>query len=105
VYCFGHAGDQNLHLNVILRLQEEDLLADEQKVDIKHTVKRDLEHAVLTETMKWNGSISAEHGIGQQKSHLLDKSRTAAEVDMMKLLKQSLDPKCILNPGKVIPFK
>ena len=101
-YCYGHAGDQNLHLNVILRLQED--ISDNRKRQIKQSVKTDLEHAVLTETMKLNGSISAEHGMGQQKSHLLHQARNGAEVQMMKLIKTSLDPKCILNPGKVIPF-
>lgn len=103
VYCFGHAGDQNLHLNVILRLQEH--LIDSEKKHIKESIKADLEYAALTETMKLNGSMSAEHGIGQQKSHLLEQARRPAEVQVMKLLKSSLDPLCILNPGKVIPFQ
>jgi FAD/FMN-containing dehydrogenase len=103
VFCFGHAGDQNLHLNVILRLQ--DNITETEQIRIKKLVKDDLEQAVLTETMKWNGSISAEHGVGQQKSHLLHLARSASEVQVMKLMKKSLDPKCILNPGKVISLE
>lgn len=103
VFCFGHAGDQNLHLNVILRLQEN--ITETEQMRIKKLVKDDLEQAVLTETMKWNGSISAEHGVGQQKSHLLHLARSASEVQVMKLMKKSLDPKCILNPGKVISLE
>jgi FAD/FMN-containing dehydrogenase len=100
VFCFGHAGDQNLHLNVVLRLREG--LSAARQVAIKQCVKSDLERAVVTQTMKWNGSISAEHGIGQQKSHLLHLCRTPAEVRLMHLLKTTMDPKGILNPGKII---
>jgi FAD/FMN-containing dehydrogenase len=103
VFCFGHAGDQNLHLNVILRLR--DGLPESTHRHVKEAVKRDLEAAVLRETMQRNGSLSAEHGIGQQKSHLLSLARTPAEMAAMRLLKTSFDPKCILNPGKIIPLK
>ncbi len=48
------------------------------------------------------GSISAEHGIGQQKTHLLAEMRSESEIDVMRTLKQSLDPNGILNPGKVL---
>ena len=99
-YCYGHAGDQNLHLNVIVMLRKE--LSQESQERIKRTVKKDLEDAVLKEINGLNGSISAEHGIGQQKPHLLAASRSESEVGVMKLLKRSLDPKCILNPGKVL---
>jgi FAD/FMN-containing dehydrogenase len=47
------------------------------------------------------GSVSAEHGIGLEKRAYLPLSRTAAEISTMRLLKQALDPRGILNPGKV----
>jgi len=48
------------------------------------------------------GSISAEHGIGQHKKHYLYISRTDQEIQLMKTLKQTMDPRNILNPGKII---
>jgi hypothetical protein len=48
------------------------------------------------------GSISAEHGVGQQKAHLLPTVRSLSEVQVMRALKSTLDPKWILNPGKVL---
>ena len=47
------------------------------------------------------GSVSAEHGIGLEKRNYLPLSRTAAEISTMRLLKNALDPRGILNPGKV----
>jgi FAD/FMN-containing dehydrogenase len=48
-----------------------------------------------------NTSVSAEHGIGLEKKAQLSKSRTAAELALMRTLKQALDPRAILNPGKI----
>ena len=48
------------------------------------------------------GSVSAEHGIGTEKRDYLNWSRTDAEVEVMRMLKRTLDPKGLLNPGKVI---
>ena len=49
------------------------------------------------------GSVSAEHGIGTEKIAYLPLSRSQTEIELMKRLKQALDPKGILNPGKVFP--
>jgi FAD/FMN-containing dehydrogenase len=49
-----------------------------------------------------NGSISAEHGIGQMKRDLLPQVKDKVAMDLMRALKQTLDPKGILNPGKVL---
>ena len=49
-----------------------------------------------------NGSISAEHGIGQHKKAFLGHSRTPQELALMRTLKNAMDPKGILNPGKVL---
>jgi FAD/FMN-containing dehydrogenase len=51
----------------------------------------------------FHGSVSAEHGIGVQKIGYLPHSRTPEEIALMRTLKQALDPKGILNPGRVIP--
>ena len=67
---------------------------------------RELMHAVddvvYTAVREMGGSVSAEHGIGTLKREWLDHSRSAPELALMRLLKQTLDPKGILNPGKVI---
>ncbi len=87
---FGHMGDGNLH--ILLGAQPFD-------AGMKHRI----EELVFTPLQAIGGSISAEHGIGLEKRGWLHLSRTAAELALMKTLKAALDPKNILNPGKVLP--
>jgi FAD/FMN-containing dehydrogenase len=82
---FGHLGDGNIHLGV-------------GPAHDKHAV----ETIVYERLGEVNGAISAEHGIGLEKREFLSQSRSAAEIDLMRTLKRALDPKCLLNPGKVI---
>ena len=51
---------------------------------------------------EFGGSISAEHGIGQMKREALRRHKSEVELDMMRAIKTALDPKGILNPGKVL---
>jgi FAD/FMN-containing dehydrogenase len=53
---------------------------------------------------KRRGSMSAEHGIGQQKVHMLHEIRSPEEITVMAMLKDSLDPKRLLNPNKILPL-
>ncbi|MDG2243030.1 MAG: FAD-binding oxidoreductase [Rhodospirillaceae bacterium] len=85
----GHLGDGNLHAVVSVR----------DGSDAVHRRVNDILYGIIREL---GGSVSAEHGIGIEKRDYLDWSRTGAEVDVMRMLKQTLDPKGILNPGKVI---
>jgi len=85
---FGHLGDGNLHIIV----GNGDASAESKKAIIE-TVYRGLPAR--------GGSVSAEHGIGLQKKEYLSLSRSEAEINIMKQLKHSLDPKGILNPGKI----
>ena len=93
VVWFGHIGDGNLHINVLrpADLGEAAFIAQCERVT-----------RLLSDTLaRFGGSISAEHGIGLvKKGHLLG-TRSAAEVAIMRGIKQVLDPQGILNPGKV----
>ncbi|WP_345793946.1 FAD-binding oxidoreductase [Thauera sp. JM12B12] len=86
---FGHVGDGNLHV-VVCKVPE-----DAASV---HAI----EDAVYSVVRDEGGSISAEHGIGLLKRDWLHYSRSAAELALMRTLKQSLDPRGILNPGKML---
>ncbi len=83
---WGHMGDSNLHLIISA--------GDEQ-------ARKEIEHFVYKPLLELGGSISAEHGIGIEKRDYLHFSRSEAEIALMRQLKQSLDPKGILNPNKI----
>jgi FAD/FMN-containing dehydrogenase len=92
-YALGHVGDGNLHFFVAPRVSAgADLAALHAKSDA----------CVYTPLKKYHGAVSAEHGIGLEKKAWMPVTRTAAELHLMRLLKRTLDPKNILNPGKVI---
>ncbi len=91
---FGHIGDGNLHLNY---LKPEGLEAD---TFFERCRKFDQE--VFACIQRYQGSISAEHGVGLLKKPYLHFSRSAAELSLMRALRTVLDPRSILNPGKLI---
>lgn len=90
---FGHIGDGNLHLNILKpnELSKDEFFAKCQVVNkyVFDTVK------------KYNGSISAEHGVGMTKKPYLDYTRSETEIGYMKALKQVFDPNHVMNPGKL----
>jgi len=92
--AFGHLGDGNVHFNVSQPLGA-DATAYLARWD-------DMGAAVNRIVMKLNGSISAEHGIGQLKRDLLPDVKDKVALDLMRALKRTLDPNNILNPGKVL---
>ena len=87
IHTFGHLGDGNVHFAINTGTDPND----------QHPV----ECCVYEPLRAINGSISAEHGIGLEKKQFLDISRNDVEIDLMRTLKRSLDPKGILNPGKI----
>jgi FAD/FMN-containing dehydrogenase len=89
VVTFGHLGDGNLHILIAPRPWDE-------------TLRHRVEELVYTPLRALKGSVSAEHGIGLEKRGWLDVSRSPEEIALMRLLKQALDPKGLLNPGKVL---
>lgn len=86
---FGHIGDGNLHIL---------LGAQPFTPETKHRI----EELVYSGLRPIGGSVSAEHGIGLEKRAWLEVSRTPQEIALMKTLKAAMDPKGILNPGKVL---
>jgi FAD/FMN-containing dehydrogenase len=94
IVAFGHVGDGNVHFNIS---QPGDWKADDFIAE-RDKIARIVYDVVAT----FNGSISAEHGIGVLKRELLGDYRSATEIGLMRSLKKALDPKGILNPGKVV---
>ena len=94
IVAFGHVGDGNLHYNQSKPEAGEIaafIAAQSQVNRIVHDIVHEL-----------GGSISAEHGIGQLKREELQRYKSAIELDMMRAVKQALDPQGIMNPGKVL---
>jgi len=90
ILSFGHMGDGNLHFVICPREQGAD-------------VHREADACVYEPLAQYGGAVSAEHGIGLLKKPWLSLSRSESEIGLMRLIKQSLDPSNILNPGKVLP--
>jgi FAD/FMN-containing dehydrogenase len=90
---WGHILDGNLHFNVTTIGERE------VQKDVLNTLEPYLFHSIL----KRGGSISAEHGLGQAKNHLLSSVHDEHTLDLMRSMKALLDPNLILNPGKFLP--
>jgi FAD/FMN-containing dehydrogenase len=104
--CFGHAGDQNLHLNVLLHVGCDAAPTLQPGATHDHLIKvvqAVLDRTVFNAVLSVKGSVSAEHGVGQQKRQVMAVARSPAELALMSAIKRSLDPNGILNPGKLIP--
>ena len=90
LWIFGHLGDGNLH--IIVQVKPQEYMASRPKI----------EALVYSPLAAFRGSVSAEHGIGLEKKAYLKVSRSEAEIALMRTLKTALDPKGILNPGKIL---
>jgi len=88
IYCFGHVGDGNLHYNV----GDKALLARRAEVN----------GAVYDAVDALGGSISAEHGLGQLKREEIRRHKDPLELELMRAVKNTLDPRGLMNPGKVL---
>jgi FAD/FMN-containing dehydrogenase len=93
-FTFGHLGDGNLHYNVAHPL--------DSTVEAHMAHYAQLSALVHDSAHAHAGSISAEHGIGQRKVGLLGRYKSPVELDLMRRIKQALDPHNLLNPGKVL---
>ena len=92
---FGHLGDGNIHYNI-----SQPVGMDKARfLDMWN----EMNDVVFEVVGHFNGSISAEHGIGRLKAHRMPDIKSPVELDMMRGLKRMLDPNSILNPGRVLP--
>lgn len=94
IVAFGHMGDGNIHYNI-----SQPVGADKTTFLARWKEMNEIVHAIVLEL---DGSISAEHGIGQLKRDELAAIRSPVEMGMMTRIKQAFDPRGIMNPGKVI---
>jgi FAD/FMN-containing dehydrogenase len=95
ICCFGHMGDGNMHFNVSQPVG----MDKEVYLGRWHHMNR-IVHDIVE---KHSGSFSAEHGIGVLKRDDMKRYKSAVELDVMRSMKLALDPKVILNPGRVLP--
>ena len=90
---FGHAGDGNIHFNIMLdKKNQDDLKKAEAAID-----------TLFEYTLELGGTISGEHGVGITKAPYITKEIGPAELNLMKKIKKIFDPNGILNPGKIFP--
>lgn len=94
VVSYGHLGDGNVHFNLSPSEGDRDPVFLEQAKRVNHAV-----HELIAQ---YGGSISAEHGIGRLKRDELAVYKSEAEIQLMRAIKAALDPKGIMNPGKVL---
>lgn len=90
--CYGHAGDGNLHVNII----RGDLSDKVWREELPGAIRK-----LFGEVIRLGGTISGEHGIGLVQKSYMDIAFSTAQIQLMKNIKRVFDPKGILNPGKI----
>ncbi|HNR56290.1 MAG TPA: FAD-linked oxidase C-terminal domain-containing protein [Flavobacteriales bacterium] len=92
--CYGHAGDGNLHINIV-----KDGLSDQfWKEDLPKAIRE-----LFTLTVSLGGTLSGEHGIGLVQRPYMDIAFDRTQLELMRGIKRVFDPQGIMNPGKVLP--
>ena len=92
--CYGHAGDGNLHVNII----RGDMTTQDWDEKLPFGIRE-----IFTEVVRMGGTISGEHGIGLVQRNYLDIAFNSIQLQLMKSIKNVFDPNGILNPGKIFP--
>lgn len=90
--CYGHAGDGNLHVNIVKGKMSDEDWQNKLPLGIRE---------IFTEVVKLGGTISGEHGIGFVQKHFMDIAFSDIQLNLMKSIKKVFDPKGIMNPGKI----
>jgi glycolate oxidase len=90
---FGHAGDGNIHVNIMVDKADND----------EYTKGLSLVEQIFKDTLSLGGTISGEHGIGLTKAGYIGMELSKKELEIMEAIKKVFDPKNILNPGKIFP--
>jgi glycolate oxidase len=94
IICFGHAGDGNVHVNVL-----KDGITDDRWKELVPTVTGDIYRLSLS----LSGTITGEHGIGATRRRYLPLALSEAQIEVMRRIRVAFDPNQILNPGKIFP--
>jgi glycolate oxidase len=92
--CYGHAGDGNLHVNII----KGDMTDENWQTEVSKGIRE-----IFKLTVSLKGTISGEHGIGYVQKNYMDIAFSEVELQLMKGIKAVFDPHNILNPGKIFP--
>ena len=92
--CYGHAGDGNIHVNILKK--------DTGDADWSDRIHRAIRE-ILTLTVALGGTISGEHGIGYSQRSYVAIALSPVELQVMRQIKALFDPHHILNPGKIFP--
>ncbi len=92
--CYGHAGDGNLHINII----KGDMTNEQWINEVPKGITE-----IFKETVRLKGTLSGEHGIGLVQKNYMPIAFSGVELSLMKAIKQVFDPLHILNPGKIFP--
>ena len=90
-FLVGHVGDGNFHFGYLINPDDADERAKAEE----------LNHKLVTRALQLGGTCTGEHGVGLHKMGFLLDETGAGAVDMMRTIKRALDPKNILNPGKI----
>jgi glycolate oxidase len=91
--CYGHAGDGNLHVNFLWD-------DDDERPNVDRAIS-----ALMHATVGLGGTLSGEHGIGVAKAQYLRLEQSDALIELQRQIKRTLDPKGLLNPGKIFPIE
>jgi glycolate oxidase len=91
--CYGHAGDGNLHVNIV----KNDMSDEDWKTKLPRGIRK-----LFAEVVRLGGTISGEHGIGLVQKEYMDIAFNPVQMGLMKQIKDLFDPNGILNPGKIL---